>query len=190
MRSTMSTDEPRRVDRSSIILTSQACAEDLESKGREKKALLGLLADLKRKRLVAAARTTRKKREADALQVETVERDKKSAALDRANAMARAELAGVEGESRKLRLELEVLDQDLMHAKDAYAKEATLVAELRHSIAAYRREIGQEGRKKEGAREDLRATRAASRLMEERVASVSNQRKALVGCVRDTIATR
>merc|ERR1719420_1742746 len=79
----------RHLNQSSIIHTTQACAEDLEQK-----ALSSLLQDLRRKKLSCAAKMAKKRREADAVQVEVLDREKKSAELTNQNRISEAELTG------------------------------------------------------------------------------------------------
>merc|ERR1719321_1272310 len=112
------------LDQQSIVYTTQACAEDLEAKAREKKALLSLLQDLRRKKLSIAAKTAKKRREADSLQVETMDREKKIAECTSQNRIAEAESVGTDNEIRKLETEIETLLMDLEAAKKAYDKEA------------------------------------------------------------------
>merc|ERR1719473_2020611 len=97
------------LDQSSIIHTTQACAEDLEQKARGKK-------------LSCAAKMAKKRREADAVQVELMDRDKKISELTNQNRIAEAELTGTENENRKLETEIDVLHQDLEAAQKAYDK--------------------------------------------------------------------
>jgi chromosome segregation ATPase len=175
------------LDQQSIVYTTQACAEDLEAKAREKKALLSLLQDLRRKKLSIAAKMAKKRREADSLQVETMERDKKIAECTNQNRIAEAESVGTENEIRKLETEIETLHMDLEAAKKAYDKEAAECEEIKRTLASYRKEIEQDTRRRDSVLAELRASRTASRLMEDRVNQAQEERRALLSCVRDTI---
>jgi chromosome segregation ATPase len=175
------------LDQQSIIYTTQACAEDLEAKAREKKALLSLLQDLRRKKLSIAAKTAKKRREADSLQVETMDREKKIAECTSQNRIAEAESVGTENEIRKLETEIETLLMDLDAAKKAYDKEAAECEEIKRTLASYRKEIEQDTRRRDSVLAELRASRTASRLMEDRVNQAQEERRALLSCVRDTI---
>merc|ERR1719486_506331 len=175
------------LDQQSIIYTTQACAEDLEAKAREKKALLSLLQDLRRKKLSIAAKTAKKRREADSLQVETMDREKKIAECTNQNRIAEAESVGTENEIRKLETEIETLHMDLEAAKKAYDKEAAECEDIKRTLASYRKEIEQDTRRRDSVLAELRASRTASRLMEDRVNQAQEERRALLSCVRDTI---
>merc|ERR1719316_1039135 len=175
------------LDQQSIIYTTQACAEDLEAKAREKKALLSLLQDLRRKKLSIAAKMAKKRREADSLQVETMERDKKISECTNQNRIAEAESVGTENEIRKLETEIETLHMDLEAAKKAYDKEAAECEDIKRTLASYRKEIEQDTRRRDSVLAELRASRTASRLMEDRVNQAQEERRALLSCVRDTI---
>jgi len=175
------------LDQQSIVYTTQACAEDLEAKAREKKALLSLLQDLRRKKLSIAAKMAKKRREADSLHVETMERDKKIAECTNQNRIAETESVGTENEIRKLETEVETLHMDLEAAKRAYDKEAAECDEIKRTLASYRTEMMQDTRRRDSVLAELRASRTASRLMEDRVNQAQEERRALLSCVRDTI---
>jgi chromosome segregation ATPase len=175
------------LDQQSIVYTTQACAEDLEAKAREKKALLSLLADLRRKKLSIAAKMAKKRREADSLQVETMDREKKIAECTNQNRIAEAESVGTDNEIRKLETEIETLLMDLDAAKKAYDKEAAECEEIKRTLSSYRKEIEQDTRRRDSVLAELRASRTASRLMEDRVNQAQEERRALLSCVRDTI---
>merc|ERR1719421_2380298 len=175
------------LDQQSIVYTTQACAEDLEAKAREKKALLSLLQDLRRKKLSIAAKMAKKRREADSLHVETMERDKKIAECTNQNRIAETESIGTENEIRKLETEVETLHMDLEAAKKAYDKEAAECEDIKRTLASYRKEIEQDTRRRDSVLAELRASRTASRLMEDRVNQAQEERRALLSCVRDTI---
>merc|ERR1719261_371518 len=175
------------LDQQSIVYTTQACAEDLEAKAREKKALLSLLQDLRRKKLHIAAKMAKKRREADSLQVETMERDKKIAECNNQNRIGEAESVGTDNEIRKLETEIETLLMDLDAAKKAYDKEAAECEEIKRTLSSYRKEIETDTRRRDSVLAELRASRTASRLMEDRVNQAQEERRALLSCVRDTI---
>ena len=61
----------------------------------------------------------KRRREADSLHVETMERDKKIAECTNQNRIAETESVGTENEIRKLETEIETLHMDLEAAKKA-----------------------------------------------------------------------
>jgi len=116
-----------------------------------------------------------------------MDREKKIAECTNQNRIAEAESVGTDNEIRKLETEIETLLMDLDAAKKAYDKESAECEEIKRTLSSYRKEIEQDTRRRDSVLAELRASRTASRLMEDRVNQAQEERRALLSCVRDTI---
>mmetsp|Transcript_24325 Transcript_24325/g.58983 ORF Transcript_24325/g.58983 Transcript_24325/m.58983 type:complete len:196 (+) Transcript_24325:42-629(+) len=181
---------PRRdaAEPQAIIGQSQLCTEELEAKTREKKALVRLLDDVKKKKLLLATRIAKKKREMDAATIQTIEIERKTQLLANQSRVSESELQGVKKENEKLGLEVEQLQRDLQAVQLTYEQELQQSEQLKKMVQSVRREIASETRQRDVVQHDLQASRTAQALMQERLAALEARNRALMTCVVDTLA--
>mmetsp|Transcript_64248 Transcript_64248/g.114095 ORF Transcript_64248/g.114095 Transcript_64248/m.114095 type:complete len:222 (+) Transcript_64248:129-794(+) len=171
------------LDPKSIIAHCQATTEDLDVKMREKIALSKLLAELKKKKMMYDAKGEKKKREVDSTVVQTIEMEKKLAALNNGNKTMGAELAGLRAENEKMEAEVEALRRDFKEASENYEKEVSEIEKMRRTLYSYRKEVNAEAKQRDNVQQDLRASRTAQSLMINRLDNMEKRNRALKTCL-------